>query len=41
MLREEQMSGMIRIPCEKLNRVRILEDQIRSTVGSELDSERS
>ncbi|BAS88241.1 Os04g0244201 [Oryza sativa Japonica Group] len=33
MFREEQRSSAVRIPCEKVTRVRILGGQLRSTVG--------
>ena len=33
MLREEQRSSAVGIPCEKVTRVRILGGQLRSTVG--------
>ena len=47
MLREEQRSSAVGIPCEKVTRVRILGGQLRSTVeigtklGEELRSRRS
>ncbi len=33
MLRKEQRSSAVGIPCEKVTKVRILEGQLRSTVG--------
>nr|BAC84776.1 hypothetical protein [Oryza sativa Japonica Group] len=35
MFREEHRSSTVGIPCEKVTRVRILGDQLRSTVGIE------
>jgi len=37
MLREEQRSSAVGIPCEKATRVRIFGGQLRLTVGSGLD----
>ncbi len=34
MFREEHRSSAVRIPCEKVTRVRILGGQLRSTVGT-------
>ncbi len=33
MFREEQRSSVVGIPCEKVTRIRVLRDQLRSTVG--------